>query len=50
MFDIIKPFPIRLIERSFSGGTGIVLDDVAAGLASNLVIRIYFLIVGYPGG
>ena len=31
LFDIIKPFPIRRIER-LPGGWGIVFDDVGAGL------------------
>ena len=39
-FDILKPFPIRSLERKLSGGTGIVLDDVAAGVFSNLVLRV----------
>jgi len=39
-FDILKPFPIRLIERKLSGGTAIVMDDVAAGICSNLALRI----------
>jgi phosphatidylglycerophosphatase A len=36
-FDILKPWPIRKFER-FPGGTGIVLDDVAAGVAAALVL------------
>ena len=39
-FDILKPFPIRLIERKLSGGTAIVMDDVAAGICTNLVLRV----------
>ena len=31
LFDILKPPPIRQLER-LPGGTGIMLDDVAAGL------------------
>ena len=31
LFDITKPPPIRQLER-LHGGTGIMLDDVAAGL------------------
>jgi phosphatidylglycerophosphatase A len=42
-FDILKPFPIRLIEKKLSGGTAIVMDDVAAGICTNLVLRILFL-------
>jgi phosphatidylglycerophosphatase A len=39
ILDIFKPYPIRLLEKHFSGGAGIVLDDVAAGIISNLVLR-----------
>jgi phosphatidylglycerophosphatase A len=31
LFDIVKPFPVRRLER-LPGGWGIVFDDVAAGL------------------
>lgn len=31
LFDIIKPFPVRSLEK-LPGGWGIVFDDVAAGL------------------
>ena len=34
IFDILKPWPIRLVEKRFGGGLGIMLDDiVAAGYA-----------------
>lgn len=36
LFDIVKPYPIRLIDRRLSGGWGITLDDVMAGLYANL--------------
>jgi phosphatidylglycerophosphatase A len=42
--DIWKPYPISWIERKLSGGAGIVMDDVAAGICSNMVLRsIFFL-------
>lgn len=41
--DIWKPYPISWIERKLSGGTGIVMDDVAAGICSNMVLRGIFL-------
>ena len=43
-FDILKPFPIGLLEKKVAGGPGIVLDDVLAGLYANLILRlaIYF--------
>ena len=31
-FDIIKPWPIRSIDRHVGGGLGIMLDDVVAGI------------------
>ena len=39
VFDIVKPFPARWLER-LPGGPGIVLDDVAAGLYANLSLWI----------
>ena len=39
--DIWKPYPIRLLENKFSGGIGIVLDDVVAGILSNLILRVF---------
>ena len=42
--DIWKPYPIRLLENKFSGGIGIVLDDVAAGILSNLILRFFIKI------
>lgn len=38
-FDILKPFPIRQIDRKIRGGLGTVLDDVAAGLAANICLQ-----------
>ncbi|MFH0901945.1 MAG: phosphatidylglycerophosphatase A [Pseudomonadota bacterium] len=32
VLDIVKPPPARYIERHFRSGTGVVLDDVVAGL------------------
>ena len=37
LFDIWKPWPIRRLER-LHGGTGIVLDDVMAGIYAALVL------------
>ena len=40
LFDILKPFPIGWIDKRVSGGLGIMLDDVIAGLLANLLLRI----------
>ncbi len=37
-FDILKPFPINVIERRLEGGVGIIMDDVAAGIAARLAL------------
>ena len=39
-FDIVKPFPIRLIDRRINGGLGIVMDDVLAGVYSLIILQI----------
>lgn len=38
LFDIIKPPPIGWIDRSGRGGTAIVMDDVAAGVLTRLML------------
>lgn len=43
-FDILKPFPIRKIESVLSGGKGIMADDIAAALYTNLILQIWKLI------
>lgn len=46
ILDILKPFPIRNLDKRISGGLGIVLDDVVAGIFANLLLRvvIYFFL------
>ena len=41
LFDILKPFPIRLLERKLPGGCGIVADDLMAGVYANLTLRFF---------
>lgn len=38
-FDIVKPFPLRRIER-LPDGTGIMLDDVGAGLYALVLLQL----------
>lgn len=40
LFDIIKPWPIRWVDRRVSGGFGIMLDDILAGLLAAGVMSI----------
>ena len=32
IFDIVKPWPIRWLDKNVSGGFGVMIDDVLAGL------------------
>ncbi len=44
LFDIVKPWPIRAVERGVPGGLGVMLDDLVAGLfaaAAFLPIRLF---------
>jgi len=43
-FDIIKPWPIRKLEK-LPAGWGIMADDVGAGLAAAAVARLILLLV-----
>jgi len=38
IFDILKPWPIKWIDQKVSGGFGIMLDDVIAGLFAGLIL------------
>jgi len=43
-FDIVKPPPIRLMERA-KGGFGVVLDDVVAGVYGNISLHLILIVV-----
>jgi phosphatidylglycerophosphatase A len=40
IFDAVKPWPISKLDEKVKGGLGVVIDDVAAGLVSNLILQI----------
>ena len=39
-FDILKPWPIKWIDQKVSGGLGIMLDDVLAGIFAAILLLI----------
>lgn len=41
-FDILKPFPINVLDQKIKGGLGVVADDLAAGLLSNILLQLIF--------
>lgn len=38
LFDIVKPWPIRWIDRRVHGGVGIMLDDLLAGMFTGVLL------------
>jgi phosphatidylglycerophosphatase A len=45
-FDMVKPPPIRHLERTVKGGLGVMLDDVVAGFYTLLVLAIAKRLIG----
>jgi phosphatidylglycerophosphatase A len=45
LFDILKPWPIGVVDKRMHGGTGIMLDDIIAGIMTcvcmHLVIHLW---------
>ena len=46
LLDILKPFPIRILDKRLGGGSGVVLDDVLAGIYGNLILRLVIYVTG----
>lgn len=40
-FDIVKPWPIRVLDRRIGGGLGIMLDDLAAGVFALSLLNLW---------
>ncbi|HBG45504.1 MAG TPA: phosphatidylglycerophosphatase A [Deltaproteobacteria bacterium] len=45
-FDILKPYPVSWLDRRLKGGTGIVLDDLAAGVYANIAAHLVLWLAG----
>lgn len=43
-FDIVKPPPVRQVERALQGGLGVMTDDILAGMYSNFSIQLWMMI------
>ena len=43
IFDIIKPYPIKLLDKHVHGGFGIMIDDVLAGIFAWIGVKLCFL-------
>jgi phosphatidylglycerophosphatase A len=42
VFDILKPQPIKWVDAKVTGGLGIMLDDVLAGVFAGLLLWLWF--------
>jgi len=45
LFDIFKPWPIRLLDRNVGGGFGIMVDDLLAGIFAAGVLQLLVVYV-----
>jgi phosphatidylglycerophosphatase A len=48
LFDIWKPYPIRLVEKNVKGGMGVMVDDLMAG-AYAYVAFVLFIVIMHKG-
>jgi len=45
LVDILKPWPINLLDRNVHGGFGVMIDDIAAGVVCCIalhIVRVFF--------
>ena len=40
LFDIVKPWPIKLLDKHVHGGFGIMIDDVLAGIFAWVILML----------
>lgn len=44
-FDVLKPWPIKVIDAKVAGGFGIMFDDVLAGIFALITLRICYVYI-----
>ena len=45
LFDIIKPWPIKVIDKRVKGGIGIMLDDLIAAIPAWIILQIFAFVL-----
>jgi phosphatidylglycerophosphatase A len=45
LFDVWKPYPIRLVERNVKGGMGVMVDDVMAAAYAYLTFILFIFVM-----
>lgn len=48
VFDIIKPWPIYVIDRNTQSGLGVILDDVVAGFIAAILLYLALVYTNFP--
>ena len=46
IFDVLKPWPIRWLDRQVHGGFGIMVDDLLAGVFAAAVLLLAIAVIG----
>lgn len=41
-FDIVKPPPIRQLDKKVPGGFGVMVDDIVAGIISSILMQLIY--------
>jgi len=49
LFDILKPWPIGMADQRISGGMGIMVDDVIAGVFAAIALQLVIMLMGMFG-
>ena len=47
IFDIIKPWPIKVLDQKVHGGFGIMIDDVIAGVFACIILHLLQSVLGF---
>jgi phosphatidylglycerophosphatase A len=50
LFDILKPGPVRYVERMFRGGFGVMVDDLVAAFCALICLALLQLLLPGLGG
>ncbi|MCW9044778.1 MAG: phosphatidylglycerophosphatase A, partial [Alphaproteobacteria bacterium] len=45
IFDILKPWPIRLLDSKVGGGFGVMVDDIGAGIVAAIILWFGYLYI-----
>lgn len=48
LFDVVKPWPVNLIDRKVKGGLGVMLDDIGAAIYAAAALLLLHFMIGGP--